>query len=62
MMIGDLVRVRDAFNFNGAINMGIQNGDVGVVIGVPLGYGDVVDLMVNGKKIRYWIGSLEVIK
>ena len=61
MKIGDIVRVIPA-SFNPLVSVqNIKSGDIGIVVGCPVGYGDVVDIVINEKKIRYWIGMLEVI-
>lgn len=62
MKIGDAVRVIPSpyQDFIGKV-ANINTGDVGVIVGVPLGYGDVVDILINGVEVRYWMGLLEVV-
>jgi len=63
-MVGDLVRVLKGpdrvYGMN--IEWNIKEGDIGIVVGCPAKYGDVVDIIVNGSRVRYWMGQLEIIK
>ena len=66
MNIGDLVKIK-GFNDNTSASwivpgpMGLQTGDIGIIIEIPQGMGDVVDLLIREKKVRYWIEGLEII-
>jgi len=64
--IGDLVKIK---GFNGDPigpwivpgPLGLFAGDIGIIIEIPKGMGNVVDLLIREKKIRYWIEGLEVV-
>ena len=60
MKVGDMVRVRATDPAPMRVP-GVNPGDVGIVINCPPKYGDVVDIIVNGQEVRYWMGLLEVI-
>ena len=60
MKVGDLVRRKEGFHvLRPFIDFG--GHDFGIVIDFPEDMGDVVDLMVGDKKLRYWISDLEVL-
>ena len=60
MKVGDLVRRREGFHIlRPFIDFGGHN--FGIIIDFPENMGNVVDLMVGNKKIRYWISDLEVL-
>ena len=60
LKIGDLVRRKGFFELQHfAAEFGVDG--VGIIINFPDNMGDVVDVMVSGKKVRYWIAGLEIV-
>jgi len=60
MKIGDIVKRKEWCELQRFVN-GFDINDIGIIIELPDNAGDVVDIMVRGKKIRYWINGIEVI-
>ena len=58
MKVGDLVRRKDVKELRFlAKEFGVDG--VGIIINFPDNMGAVVDIMTNGKTVRYWIEGIE---
>ena len=60
MKVGDLVRRVEIFDLQYFVRE-FGPSDIGVIVNMPENMGNVVDIMVKEKIVRYWQQGLEVV-